>query len=1046
MRYLVLISFLLVALSTSPAHALETPPNILWQHKVNLDSATEVTLADCKVLHNGNLVVAGLYTGTGPLLGDEFVAERDPVKGAFVAAQSPTGTLLWLHRFAGTSLTGLEIDQQDNLYLANYSPEGVSLLGTTLAAETDAFLIYRLSMKADGSLNHLIRLGRFEFFDGFPLQTLRTICKPTADGCVLSLHFIGTLRFGESSYDSEGGIDVAWISLNQAGDPLWAYHLPIGDHNQAPLLALPEDRYLSYTTTQGLLHLDGKDYPTSSGSGHSLLIWFSAEGQIEKAAHFHGQKSTQIQGLARNSQGEILLLVYGHGDVSVEFDTGTPLTFSIEGAEPAVKYLCVSADFTSIRWQKLVPGISFGAYGGLHCDATDNLYATFSSPSKYVFERLLVKDSFNQSEVNPATVLKLGADGNSVWIRKVLPGLELAMDVTPDGRSFIGSSDLISSGISSVILLASDQASSAPEFHQLPLAYQVVPAQSTLYLNATVNGASDTIYYWLKDGVNLTNSTSSSLVLSNVGPTDLGTYTLLASNRFGTVSAGPFRFSLGPPSKLADIEFLQHIDTALLDSFDAKFSPNGRNYVVCGSSQGTLLQGGNSYLKPTFLQTTIGSHPPVFSVLDQPGISANPKSVITDAGQCFVMDSLYGRPPGPSAQISQGWLTGFDSSGTKLWELLSTGRNGAYFLDLALSKNTNLVVLASCHSQTSFGTGSPATKDGLYLIRLSLTGEVLSQKLLLEAESMFGLGTKFTFAPDGSGYIMAESPYTFKIPGGETYPADETRSVLLLRFDPNGDLLWLKRLPSSSSYGLNAVTCDAQGMVTCINYDGQPDLPGLPPLQLDKGIVVIRWNQEGLPEWHKVFDNLGQIDMANAVAMDAAGNIVLGLITQDDIQLDDLFVPANPGVDKERNQQSILVHLSRIGKVTDTFRIPSDSSDLIGSLDIDPKGRVLFCSGIGSFNYDVYHPIVQIGPYRISQDFGVGGFYGITAPLGPPLLTQHQGNELKLNWSEYLSGFNLESSPSPIGPWNPVSTATNSFTLDTSSTTGQFFRLKEQTQ
>ena len=91
-----------------------------------------------------------------------------------------------------------------------------------------------------------------------------------------------------------------------------------------------------------------------------------------------------------------------------------------------------------------------------------------------------------------------------------------------------------------------------PAFFTVPAANSVVASGSIVTMDVTVAGDPAPTLQWRKDGANLANTgiisgaTSTTLRLTGVTSADTGSYTVVATNSRGTVTAGPFALTVNP--------------------------------------------------------------------------------------------------------------------------------------------------------------------------------------------------------------------------------------------------------------------------------------------------------------------------------------------------------------------------------------------------------------------------------------------------------------------------------------------------------------------
>ncbi len=1017
-QQLALLSLLLLVFTATPAHALETPPNLRWQHALTSVAHTNTwtQITDCKVLGNGNLAIVGQFIGTDPILGAPHQSAQQPTNGLFVAVQSPSGHLLWLHRFAGGQCPRLGIDNSDNIHLIGLTETDINLLGTSLAAEPDTILAYQLSFKADGTLNHLRPLGKIagtEPYSPYFYLGLSTLCLPLADGFLVSLEFPRSIQIEGTTYESEEGASgLLWLKLDHQNEVVWAHCFSATANYFPPSFVIsPAGGYLGFASLAPVGKFNGQPYGVSNDLTNSVLIWLAADGEVTKTARLHGEASPIFTGAHFASDGDLVLSIAGLYDGIIETSGSAPLEINF-GPPPLyyggnVVIARVAGDLSALRWQKGTKTIRAWS-AGLTFDQNDNLYVALQCMTPLFFAGEAFKGDYPSYPPNRTALVKIAPDGQIQWVRFDESYFPAAFAVAPDGTSYLASSYIAS--------YASSLNVSPPEFHLVPLTNHLAAAGSTLYFAPHVNGAAGTVYYWYKEGILITNSTSSPLVISNLSATHLGTYTVTASNQFGLVSTGPFTFTLGPSSPLAQVESMGQLGAIIEYSRpEARFSPDGTKYVIVGSTSFSFMHGTNyipgdsSTFKTFHLAGNSSGGSNLF--LAPPSISGlHPRAAIASDGTSF----LVNRGTNNGAPCS--WIVKYDTLGNQLWA--HSFNSPSDYADVAVFKDQALYVAAGCNAGTIFG-GTTLTEKGLYLLKFSLDGELLVAHCLLRPPN--GLeAIILRLASDGSGYIFGSH---------------------LVHFDATGDYVWDKTVPWDGT--MPVMACDTRGVVMGINVESGKSFFGSPPVVGTMAGGLVRWNRDGTLAWRRLIDSAASYRSCTSLALDPAGNVIAGLFSDGAIELDHIQLPLNPG--SASGLHGVLLRLSPQGTPLDALRIPVDYHAVTCSMDIDPKGRLLFL-GLAGHRFGGSPTKIQMGSF-LHQHEGFGDiFFGITAPLGPALVTEPAGNQFKLNWSEYLSGFTLESSTSPAGPWTPVTTSTNSITLDAGTSGSQFFRLKETTE
>ncbi|HEY1663456.1 MAG TPA: choice-of-anchor tandem repeat GloVer-containing protein [Verrucomicrobiae bacterium] len=110
---------------------------------------------------------------------------------------------------------------------------------------------------------------------------------------------------------------------------------------------------------------------------------------------------------------------------------------------------------------------------------------------------------------------------------------------------------------------------------------QAVVIGSTATFNVIADGLSPYCYQWLENGTNLTDdgnilgSTTDTLTLTNISTFDIGNYSVVISNAFGTVTSS--------------VASLQIIPNILMNSNNGGFQSNGFGFNISSSAGSTLI-------------------------------------------------------------------------------------------------------------------------------------------------------------------------------------------------------------------------------------------------------------------------------------------------------------------------------------------------------------------------------------------------------------------------------------------------------------------------
>ncbi len=160
---------------------------------------------------------------------------------------------------------------------------------------------------------------------------------------------------------------------------------------------------------------------------------------------------------------------------------------------------------------------------------------------------------------------------------------------------------------------------------QQPMPRQVYPGGTAIF-TATATGTGAITYQWEKDGANITGATSPTLIITNAGPADVGTYSLAVTNTAGgTVSSG------------ADLT----LRTPAAGSYEAAVVASGpAAYWRLGETSGTIAydyMGGHDavYTNVTLGVPGYSSTDPNTAVAFDPSNPNGPGSVSIPDGSVF---------------------------------------------------------------------------------------------------------------------------------------------------------------------------------------------------------------------------------------------------------------------------------------------------------------------------------------------------------------------------------------------------------------------------
>ncbi|MGC9111799.1 MAG: T9SS type A sorting domain-containing protein [candidate division WOR-3 bacterium] len=133
-------------------------------------------------------------------------------------------------------------------------------------------------------------------------------------------------------------------------------------------------------------------------------------------------------------------------------------------------------------------------------------------------------------------------------------------------------------------------------------------------------------------------------------------------------------------------------------------------------------------------------------------------------------------------------------------------------------------------------------------------------------------------AVDHQGNIIIAANYSYD---------DTTYGAELLKFDRNGNLLWVQRpVISDSGYpGFYLLSINERGEIFC---GGDLEHPRIPP---EPDVLLMKFTPDGELEWSRIYDCGGQFwEAINSFTIDRDGNIVCAGVIGDDYPVSDFLL------------------------------------------------------------------------------------------------------------------------------------------------------------
>ena len=392
------------------------------------------------------------------------------------------------------------------------------------------------------------------------------------------------------------------------------------------------------------------------------------------------------------------------------------------------------------------------------------------------------------------------------------------------------------------------------------------------------------------------------------------------------------------------------------------------NFVVSGNFRSTSLTFGNTTLTNKGGDDIfVVKYDPNGSVLWAKSVGGINNDlaygVSIDTSGNIVITGVFSSPSltiGSTTFTNSGdfdiFVIKYDPNGNVLWAKSAGGINSDIAYCVSTDVSGNIVVTGTFSSPTlTFGSTSLANKgsDDIFVVKYDLNGNILW------AKSAGGLNEEYSFyvSTDVSGNIVLTG--TFSSP---TLSFDSTtltrigRNTFVVKYDPNGNVLWAKSTDGNNWDVSYSVSTDVNGNIILAGYTGSPTLTFGSTTLTNKGgddIFVVKYDPIGNVLWAKSVGGINS-DVAEEISTDASGNIV------------------------------VVGYFNSITLSSGTTSLTNNGGYDIFIIKYDPNGNILWANSVGGVNTDA--------AYGISTDiFGnnimVGVFGSPSVTFGSTTLT-----------------------------------------------------------
>ncbi|TAE50179.1 MAG: T9SS C-terminal target domain-containing protein [Bacteroidetes bacterium] len=868
---------------------------------------------------SGNIYTVGYFESTAdfdPGAGSSYLTSKGG-RDVFIQKMDATGNLIWAKSIGGTSGDdglSIAVDPSGNLlitgsffFTVDFDP-GAGSSNLTATGSSGGSDIFVLKIDANGNFIWARAFGGTGFDNGNAIATDASGNVYTTGG------FRGSADFdpGAGTFLLTGvgtGSDIFVQKLDASGNFLWARSFGGTSFDSGTALAVDASGNVCTTGNfQGTVDLDpgaGTSTHTASGTFGNLFVQkMDASGNFLWAKSIGGSGDDGSSSISLDGSGNVY--ISGAFQETVDFDTGagTSNLTSAGNYDVFVQKMDASGNFL---WARAFGGAINDRGSSLAADASGNVYITGIFQETVDFDPGTGTSNLTSNGRHDIFVQKLDANGTFLWVKSF--GGE--QTETVNDLALDASGNVYTTGSFGALVDFDPGAGISPQ-----------KAVGSLHIFVQkLNTGGD--FLWVKSfGGAIYDAGGRIAVDASRNIYSTGQFeSTLDLNPSATV------FTLQAKGVGADI-FVQKMDAGGNFLWAKSFGgpEDDRSVAIAVDASGNvytagMFQGAADFDPGTGTSTltAIGGTDIFIQKLDASGNFVWAKSfggsssdtvsslVIDASGNIYTAGDFQGTVDfDPGAGSSN--LTANGNRDAFVQKIAANG-NFLWARSFGGSANEGVNSLATDGAGQVFTAGSfGATVDfdpGAGTSNLTATGTTNTYIQKMDANGSFLWVSSFgasavdeihAIATDAAGKVFSTGSYRGTAdfdPGAgiSNLVAGGNADVFVHAMDASGNFLWAKSLGGTSEDSGHALTVDATGNVyTAGSFEGTADVdPGAGTLNLvakgKKDVFVQKLDADGDFLWAKSFGGSGD-DRANAIAVDALGNVYTAGQFQDTVDFD----------------------------------------------------------------------------------------------------------------------------------------------------------------
>ncbi len=463
--------------------------------------------------------------------------------------------------------------------------------------------------------------------------------------------------------------------------------------------------------------------------------------------------------------------------------------------------------------------------------------------------------------------------------------------VTNSGTYFVVVTNTVGSVTSTVVTLTITNSTAPPAITTQPL-NQTVFRSNNVTFAVSANGALPLAYQWFFNSNVLGGATSPSLARNNVQTNAEGSYFVIVTNSFGSITSSIATLTVLTNSQAPPYQWAQNFGGTGNDSATVVAVDNSGNMVVAGTFSGSISFGTTNL-------TALGTTDAFVAKFDTNGVCQWVRRVggvgATAAGYGVAVDALgnvivhsdltgtasFGSTNITTPGIGSVFVAKYDPAGTLQWVNSYSGQAGTGSRRVATDLAGNIFLGGNFNGSgpvggtVTFGTNvlASAGMDDAYLVKLSPAGSVLWARQ--QGGPGQDGGVSVAVDPSGNCYTTFSLAGTMTL-GTNSFVASGPSDTILAKYDANGALIWARQSGGSGNDFPQELTGDANGNAFVIGEFG--GVAGFGPFTLTSAggqdAFVAKYDPNGNAIFAKSFGGTAA-DSGLGVGVDASGFIYL---------------------------------------------------------------------------------------------------------------------------------------------------------------------------